>query len=154
MRGEIAMSWTIEIEDGTIPNHKQTGHRREKAWVAVVERDKSKPGGLRRDFLPRAPGGRVFVVGVEPGCWLEFAADYYTCSGSKRPDREYVRVVGACSAALHVEDCSLEEIGKLSGVEPTNPLAAYTTEQLRAELERRVAEADPGSPAPGVPVYR
>jgi hypothetical protein len=126
----------IKIEDGTIVNPKHDSHKRAKNWVAIVERDKSKPGGLKRDFLERAPAGRVFVGGIKPGDWLEFAGDYYSCSGRKSPDRDYVRVIEV-NGDLVCKRCEKNDIGKQDETEQVNPLATYSEEELTKELLRR-----------------
>jgi hypothetical protein len=127
----------LAVEDGTIENLKHDSHKRAKCWVAVVEKDKSQPGGLRRTFLDRAPGGRVMAAGIEDGCWLEFAGDYYTCGGRKRADRIYYRVVAANDGELRMEECELSEVGKVLEAEPISPLAAFSDEELLAELSSR-----------------
>jgi hypothetical protein len=104
----------VTIEDNTIANHLHIDHKRRKNWVAIVERDMSQPGGLRRSFLDRAPGGRVFTKGIQVGCWLEFASDYYTGGGSKRPGREYFRVREMTTEGLSLETCDKEDVGKPS----------------------------------------
>ena len=100
------------IEDGTIENFNRETHKRGKSWVAIVIKDKSQPGGLRRDFLQRAPGGRVFAAGIVGGTWLEFAGDYYTTSGSKRSDRKYYRVLSRDAAEIRAVACAVDEVGR------------------------------------------
>ena len=131
---------TIQIEDGTFENPERCTHRRGRNWVAIVERDKSQPGGLDRCFLARAPAGRVHMAGLDPGMWLEFAGDYYSCGGSKRPNRKYCRIVEVTSGFLVVQDCEIGDVGKMQEAEPVNPLAAYSDEQILAEAARRNLE--------------
>ena len=126
----------ILIEDGTIENPQYDAHKRAKNWVAIVERDKSQPGGLRRTFLGRAPGGRVLVAGVEPGMWLEYAGDYYTASGRKSAIRAYGRVIEV-NDHLTYESCNSDDVGTVDTAPPVNPLAVYSDEQLLAEIARR-----------------
>jgi hypothetical protein len=102
----------VKIEDGTIPNHKYHDHKRARNWVAVVQRDMSKPGGLDRQFLQRAPGHRVFVEGVEVGEVLEFAGDYYSAKGSQKPDREYFLVRELTPEGMSLQPCDKDDIGK------------------------------------------
>jgi len=127
---------TIEIEDNTIYNCHECNHQRGKSWVAIVEKDKSQPGGLKRMFLRRAPGGRAFLEGVVPGVWLEFAGDYYTGSGHKQAKRHYYRVLEV-NGELKMVPCAVEEIGKMVEAEPVNPLATYTDDEILAEAKRR-----------------
>lgn len=127
----------IMIEDGTIENPRHDTHRRAKNWVAIVERDKSQPGGLRRTFLERAPAGRVHVAGISAGCWLEFAGDYYSASGRKQANRTYVRVHEISDTAMTIEECSHDNVGKQIEAALVNPLAAYSDDELLAEVARR-----------------
>jgi len=127
---------TLPIEDGTIENTNRWAHKRAKTWVAIVQKDKSQPGGLRRTFLDRAPGGRVFVGPTKPGDWLEFAGDYYTGGGSKRPDRKYYRVLER-NGSLILEPCDLEDVGRKDEAPVVNPLEVYSNEDILAEAKRR-----------------
>lgn len=126
----------IEIEDGTILNPKHYDHKRAKNWVAIVESDKSQPGGLRRNFLKSAPGGRVFIGPASVGDWLEFAGDYYTGAGTKKADRQYGRIV-EINGAIHLDECELKEVGKRADHPEVNPLAAYSDAQILAEAKNR-----------------
>lgn len=104
---------TMPIEDGTIQNLRYKDHRRYKCWVAIVQSDKSKPGGLDRNFLRRAPSGRVFVDGIRDGMWLEFAGDYFTHSGNRIDAREYYKVVDITENNITLEPVEKDEIGKI-----------------------------------------
>lgn len=65
-------------------------HRRGKNWLARISIDPSAPGGLAREFMPRARGGfRYIVRSLSPGDAVEFGADYYTSGGNRRADRAY-----------------------------------------------------------------
>jgi hypothetical protein len=84
-------------------------HKRGKNWAAIVAKDPTAPGGLARKFLTGAKGEYFYMVSgdVVPGAVIEFGADYYTTSGSKRAERWYGVVVSVSDSELvliHAED--------------------------------------------------
>ena len=82
---------TCEIEDGalvTAPIYEN--HKRGKNWLAVIAADPTAPGGLARTFAKSGRGRYLYLLtGLAEGQPVEFGADYYSGSGTKRPQRWY-----------------------------------------------------------------
>ena len=70
-----------------VPTGCWDGHKRSKNWLALIEKDPTKPGGLARVFWTKARGDGYYLIHRDAcrGCAIELGADYYTASG--RPDR-------------------------------------------------------------------
>jgi hypothetical protein len=65
-------------------------HKRGKNWLAVIEKDPTAPGGLKRSFQPSAKGEYHYMInGLSRNDVVEFGADYYTSNGGKRTARWY-----------------------------------------------------------------
>ena len=84
---------SLNIEDGAlsqVPAGCWTSHKRGKNWLAVIEPNASKPGGLERDFQEKAKGDCYYMAGgLSVGDAIEFGADDYSGSGRKSPERWY-----------------------------------------------------------------
>lgn len=81
-------------------------HKRGKNWLATIEKDPAAPGGLGRKFAPKARGEGFYVLPldlVHAGDPVEFGADYYSGSGTKRADRWYGVVLARTNDLLTVE---------------------------------------------------
>lgn len=85
-------------------------HARGSNWMAVVQIDPSKPGGLDRAFAAKAKGDYFYLTPrLEVGDAIEFGADYRT-GGNKKSSRRwfgyYLRtaeVAGTTYLVLHEE---------------------------------------------------
>ncbi len=89
VEGELA----LEIEEGAlaeVPSKCWESHSRGKNWLAVIAKDPSAPGGLRRAFQEKAKGNYYYhVAGLSVADAVEFGADYYSGRGRKSPTRWY-----------------------------------------------------------------
>jgi len=82
-------------------------HRRGKNWFAKITLDPKAPGGLRREFAPRARGeGNYYILPKDwgPGTPVEFGADYYTGSGRRSPTRWYGVITKVTSNFLELKE--------------------------------------------------
>jgi hypothetical protein len=114
-RMQEAARETLVIEDGTISNISHTfgAFGRVKNWIAVVEKDYSAPGGLRREFFKRGPLDRFFVPAeMNPGQWLEFGGDRVSGSGKRKHKRAYREVVAAHGNELVLKPIAVTEVGR------------------------------------------
>lgn len=101
--------YQVSISDGVV-DQKHLGlfeerWQRAKNWVAVIHPNRAKPGGLDRDFLPRAVGSRYYVKNVLAGDYIEVGADYVTTTGNKIPARRYFRVLVIAGDTWTLRDC-------------------------------------------------
>ena len=65
-------------------------HKRGKNWLAIIDTDPTKPGGLGRQFANRAHGEYLYLIeNLREGQAIEFGADYYSGRGLKSPKRFY-----------------------------------------------------------------
>lgn len=87
-------------------------HPRGSNWMAVIGIDPTAPGGLSRQWLPRAKGGGYIVVNAEVYDPIEFGADYKTFHGDKHPKRWYgvilvkrIDLIEAGKGTLIVKQC-------------------------------------------------
>jgi|GEM_PF-3174384 len=95
----------LEIETGCINNFNFETHKRGKNWIATVQKDRKSPGGLAREFWQRGSGSWCAIpTDLAAGDVLEFAGDYYSGGGSKRPQREYVKVIAITETYVEVTD--------------------------------------------------
>lgn len=95
--GETPCSiYEISITDGVVDQRHlglfEERWERAKNWIAIVKPNRARPGGLDRDFLPRAVGSRYLTKSVGAGDFIEVGADYVTGRG-KYPARAYFRVL-------------------------------------------------------------
>lgn len=116
----------LKIENGAlteIPEGCWEPHSRGKNWMAVIQIDPSKPGGLDRAFAAKARGdGYYLLPSLSPGDALEFGADYYSGRGRKNPTRWYGYVLRVEDDALIVHRCA-------SGKTAVKEGAAYARRQ-------------------------
>lgn len=78
-------------------------HVRGKNWFAVIDVDGTMPGGLSRQFTPYGKGECLYLIEhVELFDAVEFAADYTTSVGTKRPERFYGVVVALTEGEMVV----------------------------------------------------
>lgn len=137
----------FKIESGAlieVPVYEN--HHRGKNWLAKIQKDPKSPGGLNREFMETAKGNYYyFVEGLVVGDIIEFGADYYSAGGRKNPNRMYGIVKSLTDSELEVElySDSEEAFKKKSEsntdviLEPENPLAKFTDEELIAEVKKR-----------------
>lgn len=96
----------LKIEDGAlveVPCYEK--HIRSKNWLATISPDPSAPGGLSRSFQDRGRGRYYYLVGgLSVGDAVEFGADYYTGSGSKRATRRYGVVRSITPDGIEIEE--------------------------------------------------
>jgi len=74
-------------------------------WLALIDVDGTKPGGLSRKFLDRGKGECFYNI-EQVGLFdaIEFGADYTTTLGKRQRHRWYGVVVAKTDGALHVEE--------------------------------------------------
>lgn len=131
------MTETLIIENGVIENINYESHKRGKNWVAIVAKNRSKPGGLERNFLDRVRGPYVRPNGITAGTFLEFAGDYYSCGGHRSEKRKYYKVLDVSETEIRMDSCEFDEIGK-NGIPPNiNPLEGYSDDEILTEAKRR-----------------
>lgn len=127
--------YQVSVSDGVV-DQKHLGlfeerWQRAKNWVAVIKPNRARPGGLDREFLPRAVGSRYHTNIVVAGDFIEVGADYVTTGGNKIPARRYFRILQVAGNTWTLRDCpcgppedSLDipplapEVAALSAVEP------------------------------------
>lgn len=101
--------YLVSISDGVVDQRHlglfEERWQRGKNWVAVVRPNRAKPGGLDREFLPRAVGSRYYVKNVLAGDYIEVGADYVTTTGNKIPARRYFRVLIIAGSTWTLRDC-------------------------------------------------
>lgn len=121
---------------------------RAKNWVAVVRPNRAVPGGLTREFLPRAVGSRYLTAPVDAGDFLEVGADYTTTTGRRVPARRYFRVLIVRANTWVIRDAEAPEDTltipplapeadaarrALAGVQEESPMAYTPTETTSCE---------------------
>lgn len=97
----------LTIVNGTLVNVPVwEKHERGSNWLAIIDVDGTKPGGLSRHFIDRGKGPCLYFseqVGLFDA--VEFGADYTTSVGRKRPRRFYGVVVGKSDDRIRIETC-------------------------------------------------
>ena len=80
-------------------------HKRGKNWAATIRLDPASPGGLSRDFWPRAHGEYYYLLpkSLRVGDAVEFGADYYSSGGRKNANRWYGVVRAISDAEITLE---------------------------------------------------
>ena len=142
--------WVVEIEDNTFDQEDivYESNPRGKNWVAIVERNLSKPSGLARRFLRRVGRStRVFASAIRPGHWLEVGADYYTARQRCHPCRYYFLVLSISQDEMVLRQIEKSEIGKYQDEDENknktdaksaeSPLSKFKDEEILAEARRR-----------------
>lgn len=96
----------FKIEEGAlleVPCYES--HSRGKNWFAVIGLSPSSPGGISREFQPKARGEYYYMVdGLSAGQAVEFGADYYTTSGRPNRKRFYGVITSLTPDCLEVEE--------------------------------------------------
>lgn len=81
-------------------------HQRGSNWAAVIDVDGTAPGGLSRRWLPRGKGECFYLIEqLSLFDAVEFAGDYTTFAGNKRPARYYGVVVSKTDDYVLLEEC-------------------------------------------------
>lgn len=121
LRGEAEASKreTWRVEQGYFDCPIYEGHHRGRNWAAVVRRDLTSPGGLRRAWLERARGGHGFYAVPAKGSYIEIGADYYTSGGHKQPHRRYFQVLSVTDGKIVLREVELSEIPRVRSVGDT-----------------------------------
>jgi hypothetical protein len=100
----------LRVESGAlaqVPSGCWENHKRGKNWMATISVSPSSPGGLARDFLPKAHGEYYYQLGqLNPGTPIEIGADYYSGGGRKRPMRWYGYVIAQTEEYLLLRESS------------------------------------------------
>ena len=80
-------------------------HYRGSNWLAVIDVDGTCPGGLSRQFMPYGKGECLYLI-EQIGLFsaVEFAADYTTSVGKKKPNRFYGVVIAITETELVVRE--------------------------------------------------
>jgi hypothetical protein len=86
-------------------------HPRGRNWCATITPNPTAPGGMDRNFWPRARKNAAlfyYIVPPElhPPCIVEFGADYVTGAGRKHPKRWYGVLVEHKATKLVVTECA------------------------------------------------
>jgi len=109
-RGLADGDLALNIEDGAltqVPAGCWQSHSRGKNWLAIIGTSPASPGGLARDFAPKAKGDSYYLLpDWTAGDALEFGADYYTGSGRKSAKRWYGYVVRIEADYVVLRECS------------------------------------------------
>jgi len=94
---------TFEVTKGALKEVPIYQTSRGKNWAATVESDPDSPGGISREFWDNAGGTWKYKLpdDLEAGDIVEFAADYYTTGGNKRPQRIYALVADVDGEVVH-----------------------------------------------------
>lgn len=135
----------FKIENGAlveVPIYET--HRRGKNWLAKIQKDPKSPGGLKREFMENAKGSYYYLInGLSVGDVVEFGADYYTVSGKKGANRVYGIIRLLTDNELELEQFNTPNEAFTNAIkleiQPENPLAKFTNDELIAELKRRGA---------------
>lgn len=117
------------------------GHRRGKNWLAIIDVDGTAPGGLSRRFLPTARGECLYMV-EQMGLFdpVEFAGDYITGVGTKKPNRWYGVVIAKTDDFIDVEEApSGAQAVLLAKAKRTDPRAQKAA--IAAERDQLLARA-------------
>lgn len=137
-------SGTYETSQNALEEAPLVGtHKRSKSWAATVEADPNSPGGLSREWWEDAGGDWHYQLplNLEVGDVVEFAGDYYTTSGNKRPKRVYavVEEIGDDYLEAGIYDKSdeafeaAEDVNEVE-INAENPDVAEAAHRLRREL--------------------
>jgi len=98
--------WRVKHMNGALleaPIYEK--HYRGSNWLAVIDVDGTCPGGLSRKFLPYAKGDCIYMIEqVRLFDALEFAADYTTSVGKKKPSRCYVVVMAITPTEMMLQE--------------------------------------------------
>lgn len=139
-------------------------HSRGRNWCATVTANPTAPGGMDRNFWPRARKNNALFFYVVPPelhtpCVIEFGADYVAFSGRKHPKRwhgvlvEVTRtelVLTACSGAREAFDLCNELLLELEAAraQPLLPKPFVSAAPATDPLERQAAVVSPPSAGP------
>ena len=132
----------LKIEDGTIDHPLEmpsTGYSvaQKKRWGAIVWRDKSKPGGLGRNFLENRNDGKILLIGnVKPGNYLEIAVKLETYSRyGRQAESEYLKVVEITNNEMLVLPVAKKEIPPLQ--EQTFPSGEDREQAVQTKISQQ-----------------
>ena len=102
--GGLATDYRCRVEDGAIQNIPLS--RGNKSWFATITVSPSSPGGLARDFAPKARGGAYYMVpSLSVGDPVEFGEDSISRRGKRTTDRWYGFVVAVTPDAILLRQC-------------------------------------------------
>ncbi len=132
----------LTVADGalaSVPRGCWETHKRGKNWLAVIQVDPSKPGGLDRAFAAKARGDSYYMLPtLEVGAAVEFGADYYSGGGSKNAKRWYgfyIRKFTAMNVAATEEKTWVVLRECKTGKAAVKAGAAYRAEHGPEEVE-------------------
>ncbi len=118
-------------------------HQRGRNWLARISVDPSSPGGMGREFLPRARGDFLYTVeALELYDAVEFGADYYSQSNNVTRKRWHGVVMGISEGMITLEKCATgaKAIRRAREAKENISDQRRTLEILKAELLARVAK--------------
>lgn len=140
--GGLATDYRCRIEDGAIQNIPLK--RGDKSWFARIAVSVSSPGGLARDFAPKARGaGNYYQVSVlSPGDPVEFGEDTVSRRGRRTTDRWYGFVVAVTGDAILLRQCADGKTACKEGAKyaETHSPAAAVPDAIDAGIARVNAE--------------
>lgn len=122
------------------------GHKRGRNWMAIISANPTAPGGLERQFVPRAHGKYFYPIeGLAAGQAVEFGADYYSAGGRKHPSRWYGVIVRISADQIEIAPCesgdaALEMAAQMQAEAPTISRQAMLDQ--RDALLEQLAEID------------
>ncbi len=103
-------------------------NRRGKNWLAVIFASPLMPGGLGRQWMPRARGDFLYMVHTlsvnDP---VEFGADYATTLGRVYPKRWYGVVRSLTESSIEIESVGSAVAAILRSQELRRPIAQVGT---------------------------
>lgn len=118
-------------------------HKRGRNWLAVIHKDPKSPGGLGREFVPKARGRYYYPVDcLSAGDAVEFGADYYTGGGRPNRERRYgvVKAVGIDSISIVFFETGTQACNASPEFRPPDP-----EDEFRRKVEQLLEIAPDGS---------
>ena len=68
-------------------------HRTGRNWIAIVEPNRARPGGLDRAWLERVRGLYYATTSIKAGDFIEVGGDRVTSVGKRYRNRRYFRIL-------------------------------------------------------------
>jgi hypothetical protein len=99
-------NWTSVVMAGAIVSSPVfEENRRGKNWLASIFPAPLMPGGIGRQWMPRARGDFLYMVyTLSVNDPVEFGADYVTTLGRKHPKRWYGVVRALTESVIEIEE--------------------------------------------------
>lgn len=120
-----------------------------KSWVAIVRKDPTAPGGIAREFWPRARGSVFYhvskkMVADERFYALEFGSDKVLGNSGRERHRQYFVGIVFCGKELHLAPC-LDIESAISSAAAANTIADENPKSMQT-IRGAVFERNPTKP--------